>query len=443
VSIKSLLAIFGVAISLLSLTAQAATITVNTLLDENATNSECSLREAITAANNNAEYQGCAAGSGTDTIIFTVTGSIVLTSTLPILSGPLSIIGPGAANLTIDAGNLYRFFYFGSAGEYRLEGMSLIDGNSPIGAYPAVHVLNDVNLVIEKMVFSGMRVTPNGSGGVIGGQNASVTIGRSTFLDNGVDDGSAGVILISSDMIVTVEDSTFENNFANGNGVGGVITVGSGGSLTVRRSTFSGNSANDRGGVIAMFAANATVTIESSTFVNNTAVNNGGAMDFNAGTANISNSLFALNVVSSVPMVGDPTININQVGIAVINSLGYNAISDNTGAATTFPAGLPNINKDYARTAASPLNVRINTIDDNGGLTRTHSLQASSPLIDAGSCTGEPYDQRRFSHPDGGRIVDNPGVTNAFDGCDIGAFERGASAPVLFFADGFEDPPNE
>ena len=60
--------------------AQAAAIAVNTLTDEDVANSSCSLREAITAANNNAAYHGCSAGSGTDTISFTVTGTINLSS---------------------------------------------------------------------------------------------------------------------------------------------------------------------------------------------------------------------------------------------------------------------------------------------------------------------------------------------------------------------------
>ncbi|NJN18298.1 MAG: CSLREA domain-containing protein [Oscillochloris sp.] len=50
----------------------AASIVVNTTADENGTGGACSLREAITAANINSAYGGCSAGSGTDTITFTV-----------------------------------------------------------------------------------------------------------------------------------------------------------------------------------------------------------------------------------------------------------------------------------------------------------------------------------------------------------------------------------
>jgi predicted outer membrane repeat protein len=296
---------------------------------------------------------------------------------------------------------------------------------------------------MEDMVISGMRLTPNGSGAAMGGQNASVTIRRSTFLNNGAVDGSAGAILISSTTTVVIEDSTFENNFANGSsgaGNGGAISLGNGGNLTIRRSTFSGNTAGDRGGAVAMFAANAVLNIENSTFANNTATNSGGALDINAGTANISNSLFAGNEISGTP-AGDPTININLSGVGVINTLGYNAVTDNSGAVIDFPDGQPNVNNDYVGTALTPFNARIETLADNGGPTRTHALQSNSTLIDAGSCTGELRDQRGYSNPGGGRIVDFPGTTNADDGCDVGAYERGAQPPVLDFADGFEDPP--
>src|SRR5688500_8807199 len=46
----------------------AANITVNITTDENTNNANCSLREAIVAANNNVANNGCPAGSGDDVI---------------------------------------------------------------------------------------------------------------------------------------------------------------------------------------------------------------------------------------------------------------------------------------------------------------------------------------------------------------------------------------
>src|SRR5438874_10943807 len=59
--------------------APTATITVNSLADgAQANDGQCTLREALLNANNNNQSGStdCAAGSGTDTINFTVTGTI-------------------------------------------------------------------------------------------------------------------------------------------------------------------------------------------------------------------------------------------------------------------------------------------------------------------------------------------------------------------------------
>lgn len=78
----------------------AATLTVNTSADEDLNNASCSLREAIVAANNNADYNGCVgiAAYGSDTILFAIPGAgphiINLGSALPIITSPIHIYGP-------------------------------------------------------------------------------------------------------------------------------------------------------------------------------------------------------------------------------------------------------------------------------------------------------------------------------------------------------------
>src|SRR5688500_15257458 len=63
--------------------AVAAGITVNTLDDELNTDGDCSLREAITAANTNTAQDACGTGFGTDFITFSVSGAVTLASMLP------------------------------------------------------------------------------------------------------------------------------------------------------------------------------------------------------------------------------------------------------------------------------------------------------------------------------------------------------------------------
>ena len=77
--------------------AAAATITVTTTDDDNTVNGNCTLREAILAANTDTAVDACTAGSGTDTIAFAIPGTgthtIVPTSALPEITAPVIIDG--------------------------------------------------------------------------------------------------------------------------------------------------------------------------------------------------------------------------------------------------------------------------------------------------------------------------------------------------------------
>src|ERR1044071_6821183 len=82
--------ILTLSFSLLALTlpglVYAANITVNTTADELNSDGDCSLREAIQAANTDAPSDGCTAGSGADTISFnpslTSGGDVTITLTI-------------------------------------------------------------------------------------------------------------------------------------------------------------------------------------------------------------------------------------------------------------------------------------------------------------------------------------------------------------------------
>src|SRR5689334_21481388 len=62
----------------------AAGIVVNTTTDGVASDGFCSLTEAINSANSDASTSECPAGSGADTITFSVTGPITVAGTLSI-----------------------------------------------------------------------------------------------------------------------------------------------------------------------------------------------------------------------------------------------------------------------------------------------------------------------------------------------------------------------
>ena len=120
--------------------AQAATITVNTTADELNSDSDCSLREAIQAANTNSVVDACAAGTGDDTITLpagTYTLAIAgtgeesnVTGDLDIL-GNLTISGAGAGSTVIDGGQVDRVLHIQSGNIVTIDGVTITNGKEP------------------------------------------------------------------------------------------------------------------------------------------------------------------------------------------------------------------------------------------------------------------------------------------------------------------------
>src|SRR4030042_3921485 len=104
-------------------------ILVPTLEDELNNDGDCSLREAITAANNNTVMDACPAGDAviTDTITFDMMGTIALNSQLEVtLGGPLVITGGG--DITLNGGGTVRLIMVAYDSQLTLESLTLSDG---------------------------------------------------------------------------------------------------------------------------------------------------------------------------------------------------------------------------------------------------------------------------------------------------------------------------
>lgn len=106
--------------------AWAASITVTTTADISADDGSCSLREAITAANDDAVSGGvpgeCPAGSGSDTIVLPTSANFVLASALAILDSEITIDGRGS---TIDADGTGRVLDVGGSGDLTIDNLTL------------------------------------------------------------------------------------------------------------------------------------------------------------------------------------------------------------------------------------------------------------------------------------------------------------------------------
>lgn len=440
-----LVTVFSVTISV------ADTITVTTLVDEDVDNAVCSLREAITAANDDAATNGCVAGNGDDLIGFSVAGTINLTSDLTFISDGLEIAGPGVDDLIIDGQDAFRLFSFEDAdgtGLFTLSGLTLTRGASSSG--PAVNAGTGQSVVINDAVLTGNTST-NGGGAISlfgsPGSPASLTLERVTISDNEAQGPSSGgaVRVGNNEVTVTITESAFIDNRAtheNGNG-GGLLALGTTAdvNVSISNSTFDGNQSNDSGAGLKLIGSSSAVVLDS-TFTNNTAdadgdgdSGGGGISSSGGGTVTLGNTIVAGNSVGGNSISRD-------VENDTFSSNGFNFIGVNAGAVVSFPAGNPNVNGDYVGTAGVPLDPLLAPLADNGGPTLSHMPDlVTSPVIDAGSCTGSLNDQRGYGNPSSMmRIFDSQDFPNADDACDIGAVEAFTEAILgpLIFEDGFE-----
>ena len=224
---------------------------------------------------------------GPETITFApalIGETITLTEGELVIDSDVDIQGPGAANLTIDAGSEDRVFYVnGDAVQVALDGVTLIAGESfgpginGLGIY-----LRQGDLAISNAVISGdsstaycgggiynsfgtltitsSTITGNSAqyGGAIFSRSGTVTVTSSTLLANAADIDGGAIYLY--DGILLVDNSAVVANTADGAG-GGIYQLD--GFLAVSNSTIAGNLANEGGGIGILSA---------STTLNNTIV---------------------------------------------------------------------------------------------------------------------------------------------------------------------------
>src|SRR5215207_4941476 len=143
------------------------TITVNTIEDKSNARGDCSLREAIRAANTNSAVDGCTAGSATkrDAIRFSLgeQATIVLVSKLPNITdaSALTINGGREAQIIVSGDGKVRVFSESKAAKLTLANLTVADGfadtfdNSTMGV-PGGGIANrGSTLTVTHSTFSG------------------------------------------------------------------------------------------------------------------------------------------------------------------------------------------------------------------------------------------------------------------------------------------------
>jgi CSLREA domain-containing protein len=337
----------------------AATITVDTTDDELNSDGDCSLREAITAANADVAVDGCAAGSGADTIdapagtyTLSIAGTLEdanATGDLDV-TDDLTISGAGVGSTVIDANVIDRVLDILAGVTAQMFGVTVQGGN-----------------------------TSSDGGGIV--NSGTLTLADSEVSGNSASGFGGGIENLEG--TVTLANSTVSGNTSGyGGGIDGYL-----GAVTLTNSTVSDNSANSDGGGI--YSESAALTLTNSTVSGNSAGFGGGGIGNLESAVTLTNSIVA-NSVSGDDCNG------------TITSNGHNLDSDGT-CSLTGPGDL------------SGVNALLGALMDNGGPTQTHALSPGSPAIDAGAVC-PTTDQRGFSRP-----LDGDGDGTPI--CDIGAYE--------------------
>ncbi len=454
--------------------AHAATFAVTSLGDSGAG----TLRDAITQANQ-------AAGADTITFQFAAPGTITLIGGELTVTDSLTLTGPGAARVTLDA-NQGRAFHLVNANAsdktFAISGMTIVNGVTPNNEsggglfYEASSIHADIRL--SDLVFQQNTASRNGGAVSVAGANLTLSdvvlrgngavgqfqpsggglyfsrgqlrIDRSIFVDNRAQYGG-GLHIASPGARATIADTVFQENTAQQGGGIDTITVES---FTLSRSALIENVAiSSYGGGIYFSGATNTDTpqsvIENTTFSRNESQHQfatGSALAMWNGYLTVRNSTFADNktapgVAPGANAGGAMWVNVGVKTLATVQSSLFNR---NTHGDTNQPidltrkTGIPEstLNVDHSLFQIMPAIGVVTTGSDNieadallqelttahGGRTPVHPIPHASPAVDAGSNPGNLTGDQRGAGV--ARTIDaNACRRPNVHATDIGAYE--------------------
>lgn len=397
---------------------------------------DCTLREAANAANDM---------PGANVIQFktVVAGTITLTGGELLISDAVTVVGPGAPIITVDANLASRVLHIDAPGlVVSISGLTIsrgsVTGSASGGSGQGGGIHNNAKLTLTKCVLSGNEVTggagrdagsssdnggPGGAGQGAGIYNGgTLTLNSCTVSGNTTTGGNGGTAQY---------DPNFPNFSSGGaGGAGQGAGIFNGGTLVLSNCTLSGNrifggtggtgpfdgvgGAGQGGGVYS----NGTLTLTACTLSGNVAAGGtgfngavpgqgGGVFRDGGGYHIVRNSLLAGNTATSAAGTGPDAL-------GAFTSQGFNLIGKSDGS-----SGFTSVT-DQTGTIARPLNPKIGPLANNGGPTQTMALLPGSPAIDKGKDFGLTTDQRGPTRPADASAI--PNATGG-DGSDIGAFE--------------------
>ena len=424
--------------------ATAADFTVTTFADPPpgaCAPADCSLREAVIAANAAAGPDRIVLGAGSYSLTIAGAGDDAAgTGDLDVTLDRVSVVGAGPGATTITAQGLSDRVFDVLAGGQLVVGGATVRGGQVTGEGGGVRTAG--TLIVRDAAIRENRSSGAGSGvfaaaghvdisdsvidaNTSGGDAALHAEGGTTTTLTRVDvtgnkptgSGTGG---IENSGTMTLTEVNVSGNTAGTNSGGGGIRNQSG-ALAITRSTISGNRAptSDSG---ALFAPAGVVTMRSVTISGNEAASNGGAVR-TQGTALVH--LDAVTIAgntspgASVIAFGDSRIYVRGSVIGDnsatqcqgdgIVSLGGNVAEGGTCATLTGAGDI---------LGPDP---RLGPLAGNGGRTLTHALLAGSPALDAAGAGCASVDQRGIARPlgaacDAGAVEARPDLQASFTG---------------------------
>jgi CSLREA domain-containing protein len=448
----------------ISAPASATIIQVNTIVDEINNDGDCSLREAIEAANTDTAVDQCPAGSGADRLVLqssaiyqvSISGRLEDDNQTGDFDIASEIEVYGGTNTQISGNLLDRVFHIKSGAVAILRNLRIADGKPDSNGGG---VMNQGTMTMDNCIVVNNQAT---AGGGIQ-SNGMTEIYKSTIVNNSSTGGGGGIRHSPGDRLV-LHDSTVSRNQA-GSG-GGLYVTG----LDMLRSTVDRNYAATDGGGIYKVSGTVWDSIVNSTLSGNRSDADGGGLwvdDFNR--LHIASSTITANEADSDGASGGNGGGIyvregnvivklantiiarnedNSAGMFAVyipdcygnvESLGYNLFGALNPAGAGCKISGP-ATGDLVGLVGNVLDPALNGLANNGGPTLTHALLGQSPAIDSGDPAGCAdkngavllSDQRLHE-----RIHDGPDQ-NLVARCDIGAYEYGAPLANTIFISGFE-----
>ena len=424
----ALLCSAGISLLAFAGSAQAETLVVATTADSPPANPVgscsiglCTLREAVTDANDNTETPGA------DTIQLPPGTYTLPNDALPEIPGDVTIEGTGGARVTTitgadtnGAGNLKggAFAVGGASAKLTLRGLT-ISGNRLTGTVPvgggALAAGGGAALVLEDVVVRDNRSeaasTSEGGGGIVG-DGASLrlidsAVEANVFAGTASPAAAGGVSWANASGAVEVSRSSISRNRVdpvtgtNGSAVGG-LEVNLGPSVSITDSTVSANTVSASGATGFRTGGIDTSSVPNVTMTNVTVTDNvaGTGSGFTAHA--ISMFAGASKTIRNSIVAGGGTANCFMSGAF---SSGGGNIEDGNGCNFTGPGDLVNTDP------------QLGALHNTGGLGLSRVPLFSSPafgLARPAFCSAT--DQRAVARPQGGA-------------CDSGAVES-ATPPV-------------